>query len=206
MSALREDLDPVPQTFDRPVPHTTQAAEGLLRRRFTVAEIEAMVAAGIMDPKERVELIGGELVPMSAKGIRHERLKTFVMMQLARKLPEPLAFTPETTFRLSEDTFVEPDFVVYANAEALEGLDGPACLLAIEIGDSSLAYDRGRKASIYAAFGVRELWVIDAVRLETRVFLEPRPLGYRRMTDFRTEAMLVPTLVAGLAIKLSDYS
>ena len=98
-------------------------------------------------------------------------------MQLARKLPEPLAFTPETTFRLSEDTFVEPDFVVYENPAALEGLDGPSSLLAIEVGDSSLAYDRGRKALIYAAFGVRELWVIDAVRLETRVFLEPMPLG-----------------------------
>lgn len=205
MSALREHHEQLPQAFERPVPHTTQAAEGLLRRRFTVADVEAMVAAGIMDPKERVELIGGELVPMSAKGIRHERLKTFINMELARKLPEPLAFTPETTFRLSEDTFVEPDFVVYENPAALDGLNGPSSLLAIEVGDSSLAYDRGRKASIYAAFGVRELWVIDAVRLETRVFLEPAPLGYRRVADFRTEATLTPIAVPALAIALSDY-
>src|SRR5258708_6018964 len=54
---------------------STQAAEGLPRRRFTVAEVEAMVAAGIMDEDERVELIGGELAPMSAKGIHHEALK-----------------------------------------------------------------------------------------------------------------------------------
>ena len=44
---------------------STQAAEGLPRRRFTVAELDAMVEAGIMDEDERVELIGGELVPMS---------------------------------------------------------------------------------------------------------------------------------------------
>ena len=31
------------------------------RRGFTVAEVEAMVAAGIMDEDERVELIGGSL-------------------------------------------------------------------------------------------------------------------------------------------------
>ena len=37
----------------------TRAAEGLPRRRFTVAEVEAMVEAGIMDEDERVELIGG---------------------------------------------------------------------------------------------------------------------------------------------------
>jgi hypothetical protein len=37
----------------------TSAAEGLPRRRFTVAEVEAMVAAGVMEVDERVELIGG---------------------------------------------------------------------------------------------------------------------------------------------------
>jgi hypothetical protein len=40
-------------------PRLTRAAEGLPRRRFTVAEVEAMVEAGIMDEDERVELIGG---------------------------------------------------------------------------------------------------------------------------------------------------
>jgi len=39
-------------------PRLTRAAEGLPRRRFTVAEVEAMVEAGIMDEDERVELIG----------------------------------------------------------------------------------------------------------------------------------------------------
>ena len=50
-------------------PRLTRAAEGLPRRRFTVAEVEAMVGAGILDADERVELIGGELVPMSPKGL-----------------------------------------------------------------------------------------------------------------------------------------
>ena len=44
----------------------TRAAEGLPRRRFTVAEVEAMVEAGIVDDDERVELIGGRLIDMGA--------------------------------------------------------------------------------------------------------------------------------------------
>lgn len=52
----------------------TMAAEGLPRRRFTVAEVEAMVAVGVMDEDERVELIGGELVPMSPQGNDRDRL------------------------------------------------------------------------------------------------------------------------------------
>lgn len=61
------------------VARVTSAAEGLPRRRFTVAEVEAMVAAAVMEEDERVELIGGELVPMSPKGNHHEVVKTALL-------------------------------------------------------------------------------------------------------------------------------
>lgn len=51
---------------------TTTAADGLPRRCFTVAELERMTAAGILQEDERIELIGGEIVPMSPKGNHHE--------------------------------------------------------------------------------------------------------------------------------------
>src|SRR5262245_42517785 len=87
---------------------TTTAAEGLPRRRFTVAEIEQMTAAGILHEDERFELIGGEIVPMSPKGYQHELLKSALTRYWAKILPADLLFTTETTFRLSEDTFLEP--------------------------------------------------------------------------------------------------
>ena len=54
--------------------HVTRAADGLPRRPFTIADVERMVEVGLIHPDERFELIGGEIVPMSPKGIRHERL------------------------------------------------------------------------------------------------------------------------------------
>jgi Uma2 family endonuclease len=185
---------------------TTQAAEGLRRRAFTVAEIEAIVEAGIIAENERFELIGGEVVPMSAKGLRHERLKTWVNRQLAKQLPDSIGFTPETTFRLSPDTFLEPDFVLYDTAIGLEGLNGATCLLAIEIADTSLDYDKGRKALIFAGFGIPELWVIDAVTRLTTVFREPSPVGYRRVVDVRPEDALTAQTVAGLELRLGEYA
>src|SRR5687767_9460150 len=92
---------------------TTQAAEGLMRWRWTVAEIEAMVEAGIIAEDDRFELIGGEIVPMSPKGIQHETLKAALNDFWVRHLPREFRLVPETTFRMSEDTFVEPDFVFY---------------------------------------------------------------------------------------------
>jgi Uma2 family endonuclease len=162
----------------------TSAAEGLPRRRFTVAEVEAMVAAGVMEEDERVELIGGELVPMSPKGNHHEVVKTALLRRWYRLAPDHVDLTPETTFRLSEDTYLEPDVVIYPRTSGLRGLSGANVLLVVEIADSSLRYDTGRKAALYASFGIRELWVIDEVRLTTRVFREPAADGYRNAQDF----------------------
>ena len=172
----------------------TTAAEGLPRRRFTVAEVEAMVAAGVMKEDERVELIGGELVPMSPKGRRHETAKIALVDRWIRARPENCTVAQETTFRLSEDTYLEPDVVIYPRATGLDGLAGASALLVVEIADSSLSYDMGRKAALYARFGVRELWVIDAVRLTTRVFREPAADGYRDAHDFGATDLLIPLL------------
>ena len=105
-------------------PRATRGAEGLPRWRFTVAEVEAMVAAGILDEDERVELIEGELVPMSPKGSRHEVLKAALNRRWQRVCPEDLQIAPETTFRLSVDTYLEPDFVVYPSTVGLVGIKG----------------------------------------------------------------------------------
>ena len=78
--------------MNQPFPKTTTAAEGLPRRPFTVAELEQMVAAGILDEDERIELIGGEVVPMSPKGNHHEVLKTLLMRLLVRQVcPDDLS-------------------------------------------------------------------------------------------------------------------
>jgi Uma2 family endonuclease len=183
---------------------TTTAAEGLPRRRFTVVELEQMVAAGILEEDERIELIGGEIVPMSPKGYRHEVLKTALMIYWARKLPPELQFTTETTFRLSADTYLEPDFVFYPKATGLRGLNGETALLVVEIADTSLGYDLDRKANLYAAFGIVELWVIDAVRLETFVHCDPTPTGYPSPVKFAAGERLVPKLISSLDVVLAE--
>ncbi|HXZ17022.1 MAG TPA: Uma2 family endonuclease [Roseiarcus sp.] len=183
----------------------TTAAEGLPRRRFTVAEVEAMVAAGVMDEDERVELIGGELVPMSPKGNHHEVVKAALLERWYRASPQECNLVPETTFRLSEDTYLEPDVVIFPRATGIRGLTAANALLVVEIADSSLRYDVGRKAALYASFGVRELWVIDAVRLTTRAFREPSSDGYRETHEFGAAERLIPRFAPGaFALRLHE--
>jgi Uma2 family endonuclease len=183
----------------------TSAAEGLPRRRFTVAEVEAMVAAGVMEEDERVELIGGELVPMSPKGNHHETVKIALLRRWYRIAPDDVDLAPETTFRLSEDTYLEPDVVVYPSTMEPKDLKGLNVLLVVEIADSSRRYDMGRKAKLYASFGVRELWVIDAVKLTARVFREPGADGYGEARDFAATERIAPLFAPeALALRLNE--
>ena len=186
-------------------PRTTQAAEGLPRRRFTIVDVEALVAAGRIDEDERIELIGGELVPMSPKGNRHEILKVALLRRWYRCAPDHLELAPETTFRLTEDTYLEPDVVIYDRASGLKNLAAGTVLLVVEIADSSLRYDTGRKAALYAGFGVRELWVIDAVRLKTRVFRQPGSDGYAEVRDGVASETILPAFApAAFTLKIDD--
>ncbi len=189
---------------DTPQDRTTQAAEGMLRRRFTVAELEDMVAAGILAEDERIELIGGEVVPMSPKGDRHEILKHALIHYWARRLPDRLTFTTETTFRLTPDTYLEPDFVFFDRATGIKGLNSDTAHFIVEIADSSFAYGIGRKAALYASFGIPELWVIHVVPLETRVHRKPSLTGYQSVLDLPSDQRLVPAFCEELAITLSE--
>lgn len=193
------------QQFRKPtLSMATQAAEGLPRRRWSVAEIEAMVQAGIIEEDERFELIGGEVVPMSPKGIRHELLKVALARYWGRLMPDDIFLAQETTFRMSDDTYVEPDFVFYRRADGLAKLSPETALLAVEVADTSLAYDRGRKARIYAAFGVRELWVMNADKLVTHVYRTPGIEGYSDLRDVASDGALAPDFAPGLAVRLGQ--
>ena len=182
---------------------TTQAAEGLMRRRWSVAEIEEMVKVGILAEDERFELIGGEVVPMSPKGIRHERVKGTLAKYWYQRLPAGIELIQETTFRLDEDTFVEPDFVFFRASEGLANLKPETCLLAIEVADSSLLYDLNRKARLYATFGVREVWVVNAQSLLTHVHRRPGLDGYEEKPEIPAHERLVPDFAPPLAVTLS---
>lgn len=188
----------------RPEPARTQAADGMPRRAFTVAEVEAMVRAGIVGADERFEMIGGEIVPMSPKGVRHEWVQIELNQHFQSVRLDDLTIAPETTLRLDEHSFLEPDFCVFRRQDGPPEIDGSLVLLAVEVADSSLRYDLGRKIAVYAAYGVREVWVVNALTLVTRVHRRLGVAGYGEVADLGAAERLEPMLVPALAVTLSD--
>lgn len=185
---------------------TTQAAEGLPRRAWTVAEIEEMVRLGILQEDDRFELIGGEIVPMSPKGSKHEHYKGSLLDFWMTHKTKGYRIIPETTFRLDKHSFLEPDFVFYDSKVQMPQLAIANTLLAVEVSDSTFDYDMGRKARIYANFGVRALWVINVNTLEIHVFGEPGIDGYRLKRAVGPAEMLAPDFAPELAVKLAELA
>ncbi len=176
----------------------------LPRRRWTLAEVEQMVAAGILRDDERVELIGGEIVAMSLKGRRHEIIRGALVNSWGKLRPDDVALHSETPLQLDESVAPEPDIILHPTTLLPPDVRGNTVLLAVEISDSSYSYDLQTKAPIYAAFGVREYWVIDAKSLITTVHRKPSATGYAERTTHASNETVRPEAVPMLGMSLAE--
>lgn len=140
-------------------------------RKYTVADIFYLLDAGLIDRAARFELVDGAIVPMSPKGRHHEIMREQIAEWLLAVCATGFRSLQEHTLLFADGLMLEPDFVVYNASRRIADSDltGPDLRLVIEVADSSLDYDLGTKASLYAAVGVDEYWVVDAVKRAVRV-------------------------------------
>ena len=152
------------------------------RRRFTRKEYYRMAEVGILGPRDRVELIRGEIVEMSPIGPRHSAFVDNLNRLLVRRLPDDAIVRVQGPVALADDTEPQPDVTVlrrravpYKEREAW----ADDAVLVIEVAESSLAYDRSTKQRLYAEAGIPEYWVVDGAAETVQVHRGPGPDGYR---------------------------
>jgi len=183
---------------------TTQAAEGVPRLRWTLAEFERLGELGIFTEEDRIELIGGELVPMSPKGNRHEIVRAAIHNWLRRNLPDDIDYHEEPGWRTDGTHYCEPDFLVGPAGFDPTAIPPADVMLLIEVAHWSLKFDTTIKADMYAALGVREYWVINARTLATKVHRDPSARGYASAVEVRPSRKLTALLIPSVALKLAD--
>jgi Uma2 family endonuclease len=142
-----------------------------VRRRFTVAEWQAMGDASILPAEERSELIGGEVILMTPIGVQHARAVTLLTRWLVLGVGERARVSVQNPLRLDEYSEPQPDLVLFREHAGLYAHSSPAAedvLLVIEVSDSSYAHDRQVKLPLFARRGVPEAWIwnLGAARLE----------------------------------------
>jgi Uma2 family endonuclease len=188
----------------------TRAAEGFPRRAFTVEDIRRMVDAGVIAEDERIELVEGEIVVMSAKGYAHDLVRNALTIAVARSLPEGMTMGAEMTIQFSDNTILEPDLAAFKRSSLIKS-DANFChvlpgqlLLAIEVSASSLAYDKGLKAQLYARHRVQEFWVIDANERITWIHRGPSADGWSSIVERGPNATLTTPALPNFSIRLGD--
>ncbi|MFM8379336.1 MAG: Uma2 family endonuclease [Planctomycetia bacterium] len=159
--------------------------------KFTIGQYDLMVEAGVFarssaagEPVReppRIELIKGEIVMMSPIGARHEEIVDRLAAWSFRCLPEDGARVriQQSLGIPARQSVPQPDVAwVQPRDYAARRPDAADALLVIEVADTSLQYDLGEKAAVYAAAGVPDYWVIDTAAEIVHLLRLPGPLAY----------------------------
>src|SRR5688500_6645001 len=87
--------------------------DGPPRRAFSSEDVRGMVDAGVLAEAERIELIGGDLLVMAAKGYAHELIKKALVRAFVLAAADDLDVGVEMTIEFSRDVLLEPDIAMF---------------------------------------------------------------------------------------------
>jgi len=180
---------------------TTSVAEVI--RPLRRVEYDQLVALGAFQD-ERIELLEGELVPMSPIGAPHswavQRLNRLLVLALEGRAGVRCQL-PFAALELSEP---EPDFVVVPSADDYHADHPSEAYLIIEVSESSLAMDRGKKLRLYASCAVPEYWVVNLSESCIEVYTGPSPGEYSKLERYERGQAIQLLAFPEISVSVSD--
>lgn len=158
------------------------------KRLISVDDYHRMAADGLFSEDDRVELIEGEIVEMTAIGNRHSGSVRRLIHLFSQQFGGRVIVDAQDPVRLGDWSEPEPDLTLLVWRDDFYVPVGPTAadvVLLVEVADSSVGFDRGVKAPLYARHGVREYWLIDLPAGVLEVRRRPGPDGYREVRRLR---------------------
>lgn len=142
--------------------------------RWTREEYYRLADAGFFRDR-RVMLIEGEILAMSPQNEPHARGITLTDWALAAAFGPGFWVRNQCPLDLGLTSDPEPDLAVVPGSPRTNTARPTTALLVVEVADTSLAYDTGAKANLYAAGGIADYWVVDLANNRLHVFRDPQP-------------------------------
>jgi len=176
------------------------------RRPLTVTEYHRMGEVGILTERDRVELIEGELVAMAPIGSQHSGTVNSLNRRLVLAVGDRGVVAVQNPVQLDDLTEPEPDFAVLKPRPDDYKLATPRAdevLLIVEVADTSLAYDRNVKRSLYARHGIPEFWIVNLSAGEVEVCRKPSGDDYASVSRVGRGGILEPELLPGATIAVA---
>lgn len=179
--------------------------ENVTPYRFTYDDVLRMVEAGILAEDARVELIEGELLEVSPESVPHVRCRRWLTQFFMRRLAEgEWEVNPDAPAVLEATSAPEPDIAIFPSAVHDRDVTGRDIVLAIEVSVSSLAFDLGLKAALYARHGIREYWVVDVLGKRILVNRQPALDGYGERSVVDQAGEIAPLAFPALVVRVAD--
>jgi Uma2 family endonuclease len=152
------------------------------RPPLTVEEFEALAETEGWDEDTRVELLDGEVVWMSPINDPHAACVNRLNQLFSRRYAEDaLLVAVQNPIRVENYDEPQPDVALLRPRPDFYAAATPTpadILLLVEVADTTLRTDLGRKARIYASGGVLEYWVVDLNNRALYVHRSPSGASY----------------------------
>jgi len=148
-------------------------------RRWTRAEYARLIETGVFHPDERLELIGGELIVRERQGASHSLAIELINEALRAAFGAGWRIRVQLPVALDDESEPEPDFSVVPGTPRQVPLDPKPArpALVVEVAESTLAFDRNVKSSLYARARVPDYWIINLVDRVLEIYREPAAAG-----------------------------
>ena len=173
--------------------------------RFSVEEYYKLGEAGIFHPRDRVELLDGEILIMSPIGLRHVWAVTWIIDWFGDHRRGRYSISPGNPVFLNDYSEPQPDIMLVPRAgKKLHKSRPKEVFLLVEVSDSSLAFDLGRKRKAYAEAGVREYWIVNLEEDVLEVFREPEGGRYAVALRFGLGESVSPLAFEDLAVPVAE--
>jgi Uma2 family endonuclease len=160
-------------------------------------EYDKLVALGVFEG-ERIELIDGALLQMSPIGPPHceavDRLTELFVLACAGRARVRI----QGSFAAGDLSEPEPDLSLLPLGD-YHAEHPQQAYLVIEVAESSLGFDRGRKARLYAECGIPEYWIVNLAERCVEVHRAPNAGQYEQVAvhakGSRVEVLSFPDVV-----------
>lgn len=191
---------PVPVAAPSAVPVTYRADPSVYR--FSVAQYQRMIDAGVLTADDRAELLEGYVVYKMPRNPPHDGTIQFISSTLRRVIPTGWDLRVQLTVVIP-DGQPEPDFAV-ARGDSRTYLTrhptGADVGLVVEVANTSLLRDQLDKARNYARANIPVYWIINLVDRRVEVYTQPSgptaTPSYGAMQTF-TPGTAVPLILDG---------
>ena len=158
----------------------------------------------------RHEIIEGDHIVTPSPTTRHQKVLAALQFLLdshvrSQKLGTLLAAPMDVV--LSETSVIQPDLLFVSTLRehiiTEPYVDGPPDLVIEVLSASTASMDRGGKMRLYAKYGIRHYWIVDAKEVTLETF-ELRESQYQLRAKFDRTETAVSSLFPGLLIPMAE--